>query len=144
MKCVFNTLNRYFYGKWQPAVLDMDAGRWKITPDEKNISYLKAENANGRHILIQPLSSIAPYYMLVDDLKMSALKRNHQYTDRSWKPGRMVVETSPENYQVWIHSNRYLSLNEKKFWLKKLDNDRCADTNNRWGRCPGFRNRKDK
>jgi len=56
----------------------------------------------------------------------------------------MVVETSPRNYQVWIHSQRQLSLVEKRFWLKRLGSDPGADPNNRWGRCPGFRNRKDK
>ena len=56
----------------------------------------------------------------------------------------MVVETSPQNYQVWIRCRRELSLDEKRHWLKKLGSDPGADPNNRWGRCPGFRNRKDK
>jgi len=56
----------------------------------------------------------------------------------------MVVETSPYNYQVWILSNRFLSIAEKRYWLKKLCNDPGAGPNNRWGRCPGFRNRKQK
>jgi len=54
----------------------------------------------------------------------------------------MVVETSSGNYQVWIHSDRPLSLDEKRYWLKRLHNDPGADRNNRWGRYPGFRNRK--
>jgi hypothetical protein len=56
----------------------------------------------------------------------------------------MVVETSPGNFQVWIHSLRSLSLTEKSFWLKKLRSDPAAHPRNRWGRCPGFRNRKEK
>jgi len=56
----------------------------------------------------------------------------------------MIVETSPGNYQVWIHSSRRLSLEEKRYWLKRLHSDPGADPNNRWGRCPGFRNRKAK
>jgi hypothetical protein len=56
----------------------------------------------------------------------------------------MVVETSPGNFQVWIHSRRPLSLTEKSFWLKKLRSDPAAHPLNRWGRCPGFRNRKEK
>jgi RepB DNA-primase N-terminal domain/RepB DNA-primase C-terminal helical domain len=56
----------------------------------------------------------------------------------------MVVETSPGNYQVWIHTSRSLSLNEKRYWLKRLHSDPGADPHNRWGRCPGFRNRKQK
>ncbi len=53
-----------------------------------------------------------------------------------------MVETSPNNYQVWIHASRYLSLPEKRHWLRKLKSDPGADPCNRWGRCPGFRNRK--
>lgn len=56
----------------------------------------------------------------------------------------MVVETSPDNYQVWIHANRSISLDEKRYWLKRLKSDPGADPHNRWGRCPGFRNRKEK
>jgi hypothetical protein len=56
----------------------------------------------------------------------------------------MIVETSPRNYQVWIHSSRQLWLEEKRYWLKRLNSDPGADPNNRWGRCPGFRNRKAK
>jgi len=56
----------------------------------------------------------------------------------------MVVETSPDNYQVWIRSSRPLEIEEKRYWLKKLYSDPGADPKHRWGRCPGFRNRKAK
>jgi hypothetical protein len=56
----------------------------------------------------------------------------------------MVIETSPQNYQVWIHNQGPLPLMEKRYWLERLGSDPGADPNNRWGRCPGFRNRKDK
>lgn len=144
MQSIFQKLNRYFCAKWQLAVLDLKSGRWIISSSNKNIPYLKAENANGRHILLQPALSISPYYMMVDDLSITTIHLHHKYSDGAWKPGRMAVETSPENYQVWIHSNRSLPLDEKRRWLKKLCNDPGADPNNRWGRCPGFRNRKEK
>jgi len=144
MQSIFQKLNRYFCVKWQLAVLDLNSGRWIISSSNKNIPYLKAENANGRHILLQPALSISPYYMMVDDLSITTIHLHHKYSDGTWKPGRMVVETSPKNYQVWIHSNRSLPLDEKRHWLKKLCNDPGADPNNRWGRCPGFRNRKEK
>jgi len=144
MKSVFKKLNQYFCVKWQLAVLDLDSGKWIIAPLNKNIPYLKAENASGRHILLQPIPSIAPYYLMIDDLSKATIRRHHKYSNGTWKPGRMAVETSTDNYQVWIHSKRPLSLDEKRFWLKKLCNDPGADPNNRWGRCPGFRNRKQK
>lgn len=56
----------------------------------------------------------------------------------------MIIETSPRNFQVWIQASRPLSLDEKRYWLFKLKNDPGADPNNRWGRCPGFMNRKEK
>ena len=115
----------------------------KIKTESKNISYLKAENANGRHILIKPDQCIEPYYLLVDDLNINQLN-HHKSAANIFKYGRMVVETSPGNYQIWIHSSKSLSLNEKRYWLEKLHSDPGADPHNRWGRCPGFRNRKQK
>ena len=144
MEQIFKKLNRYFCGKWRLAVLDLELGRWITEPKESNIPYLKAQNAHGRHILMQPDPLLEPYYLLVDDLSWSVIEGQHQYGDRTWKPGRMVVETSRNNYQVWIHSCRFLSLNEKRYWLQKLHGDPGADPHHRWGRCPGFCNRKDK
>ena len=144
MKLIFEKLNHYFYRKWHLAVLDMDAGLWVIKPKALNIPYLKAENAKGRHILLQPEPVIESYFLLVDDLTWPMILSHHHYPNGGWKPGRMAVETSPANYQVWIHSSRRLSLSEKRYWLKKLCSDPGADPNNRWGRCPGFRNRKEK
>ncbi|MDM8536264.1 DNA-primase RepB domain-containing protein [Desulfobacterales bacterium HSG17] len=144
MERIFEKLDRYFYKKWQIAVLDMDVGRWVVEPKSSNIAYLKAENASGRHILIQPDSTIAPYYFLIDDVNLSLIGMQHKGIDNMWKSGRMVVETSKNNYQIWIHSSRRLSLEEKHYWLKKFNSDPGAGPNNRWGRCPGFRNRKEK
>ncbi len=137
-------INQFFYNHYSLAVLDEKKGRWIVKPESKNIAYLKAENANGRHILIKPDPQIDPYYLLVDDLNKNQLNKHHKSSANIYKYGRMVVETSPDNYQIWIHSSRALSLKEKRYWLEKLHSDPGADPNNRWGRCPGFRNRKQK
>ncbi|MCP4372282.1 MAG: hypothetical protein GY797_29800 [Deltaproteobacteria bacterium] len=105
MDRIFKKLNRYFCGKWHLAVLNLKAGRWIKSPKLSNIAYLKAQNSRGRHILIQPLPSICQFYFLVDDLNWNRIQNHHRYADLSWKPGRMVIETSPSNYQVWIHSS---------------------------------------
>ncbi len=144
MDRIFKKLNRYFHGKWHLAVLDLKAGRWIKSPRLSNIAYLKAQNAQGRHILIQPVPSMDRFYFLADDLNWDRIRKNHRHVDKSFKPGRMVIETSPGNYQVWIHSSHALPLQEKRYWLKKMGSDPGADPKNRWGRCPGFRNRKDK
>lgn len=144
MRKIFHKLNRFFCNEWHLAVLDMHVGRWIIKPKISLIPYLKAENANGRHILMKPEMSIESYYLLVDDVPWPIIKCHHHYPDGTWKPGRLVVETSPANYQIWIHSVRSLTIDEKRFWLQKMHNDPGADPHNRFGRCPGFRNRKEK
>lgn len=142
MKKILHKIGDYFGSAWRLAVLDMKKGRWIVDPTPSRVGYLKAENVNGRHILMQP--AVESRYLLVDDLCWELICRQHRHTNGMWKPGRMVVETSPQNYQVWIRSQRELSLSEKRYWLKRLGSDPGADPNNRWGRCPGFRNRKDK
>ncbi len=122
--------------------MDIEKGLWIVDPTPERLGYLKAENANGRHILMQPGDESR--YLLADDLCWERICRQHRHINSTWKRGRMVVETSPQNYQVWIRCQRKLSLPEKRYWLKKLGSDPGADPNNRWGRCPGFRNRKDK
>jgi hypothetical protein len=143
MEKIFKKLSCFFVKKWQIAVLDMDRGRWCVEPNPKHIKYLKAENAKGRHILMQPMPEIAQYYLLIDDINWSIIK-HHCNPDKTWKKGRLVIETSPGNYQVWIHSSNVMSIDNKRYWLKRLRSDPGAAPKNRWGRCPGFRNRKAK
>ena len=141
MKKLLKKLHRFFEPNYSLAVLDMEAGsRWTVEPSFPNVSYLKAENAHGRHILIQP--DLQSYFLLVDDIEQATIRLHHRFNDGRWKPGRMVIETSPNNYQVWIRASRPLALPEKRYWLKRLKYDPGADPSNRWGRCPGFRNRK--
>jgi len=142
MEKLFYKLRRFFNGHYQLAVLDINAGkRWIVEPLSSHAAYLKAENAQGKHILIQPTAQSC--YLMADDISAQLLCLHHQFDRGTWKPGRMVVETSPGNYQVWIHASRPLELNEKRYWLKKMKSDPGADPYNRWGRCPGFRNRKE-
>jgi hypothetical protein len=141
MHAIFEKLNRFFNAHWRLAVLDLQKGLWTVEATTQNIGYLKAQNAAGRHILIQPGQQ--ERYLLADDLTWKTLCRHHRYPDTCWKPGRMVVETSPKNFQVWIRCANPLSLDQKRAVLKRLKSDPGADPNNRFGRCPGFRNRKD-
>lgn len=144
MKRILEKLNHFFFFNLCLAVLDEAAGRWIVDPSQEIIPYLKAQNCQGRHIILKPSEHIEPYYMLVDDIGVEVLNRQHRSQSGEWKSGRLIVETSPANYQVWIHSSRYLSIDEKKYWLKKFNSDPGATPKNRWGRCPGFRNRKNK
>ncbi len=56
---------------------------------------------------------------MIDDLSNTTVQLHHKYNNGTWKPGRMVVETSPDNYQVWIHLDRPLSPDEKKILAYK-------------------------
>ena len=142
MQTIFTKLTRYF-GHWLVAVLDPNKGIWQREPMENTIDYLKAMNAHGNHILMKPSGQQEPFYLVCDDLKMGDLVRDHQHNG-TWKPGRLVVETSPANYQLWIRSDRELSLAQKHYWLCRMGSDPGCSPKGRWGRCPGFRNRKRK
>lgn len=141
MHRIIAKLDRYFRGSWHTGILDPSIGLWRV--DSTHLAYLKAENAKGRHILLQPAPENDAYYFLADDIPPVLLRQHHQYPDGSWRAGRMVIETSPSNFQVWIHSARALTLREKRYWLRRLHSDPGADPHNRWGRHPGFFNRKD-
>ena len=142
MRRIIAKLDRYFHGSWRIGVLNPEKGLW--TADTNQIAYLKAENANGKHILMQPDQEIELHYLLADDLTQALVEKHHQYPDGAWRPGRMVIETSPKNFQVWIRSSRSLSVKEKRYWLQRMHSDPGADPKRRWGRCPGFFNRKEK
>ena len=68
MNKIFNKLKAFFSNKWSPAVFDEKIGIWVVKPNHSNIPYLKAENANGRHILIRPDLTVIKYYFRTPDL----------------------------------------------------------------------------
>jgi len=142
METIFQKLTRYFDNLWHLGVLDPKRGLWTVQPSPEKISTLKARNARGCHIFMKPVR--LDHYLLADDLSRDALSHQHRLPDGRWKPGRMIVETSPGNFQVWIHSKRPLTSHEKQFWLQKMHSDPAAHPQNRWGRAPGFRNTKEK
>jgi hypothetical protein len=139
MEKIFEKLGRYF-GEWKIGILNPNGGMWDVSPTREAINYLKAQNATGHHIFIKPISEEP--FLLVDDISPEGLLA-HKISG-TWRPGRLIVETSPANFQIWIKSNRPLTLSEKRFWLKRFHSDPGCDPNSRWGRCPGFRNRKEK
>ncbi|WP_281795680.1 DNA-primase RepB domain-containing protein [Desulforhabdus amnigena] len=142
MEKLFQKMARYFLNLWQLGVLDPQKGLWTVKPALEKIAYLRSQNARGCHILIKPLC--IDHYLLADDIDRQTLLRHHCFPSGQWKPARMIVETSPENFQVWVHSSRALSLEEKRMWLERMRSDPAAHPKNRWGRCPGFRNTKEK
>lgn len=147
MTPIMQKMERYFeeyeLGVYEEAQGDKGGAVWKVNQSEKTPGYLKAMNAQGRHIFVRPSFEKEAHFMLHDDLDKNGLNKYHKENGK-FKPGRMVVESSPGNYQVWIKSERPLSIEEKTHWLNKMDSDPGASPKHRWGRCPGFRNRKQK
>jgi len=136
-----------FFGPYEFGVYD-GTSVWKRNPNERNIfNYLKAMNLQGKHIFIRPKDESC--FLMCDDLNWDQVIRYHSEKGSvsgivRYRPGRMVVESSPGNYQVWVHSENRLSADVKLHWLRKMGSDPGADPRLRWGRCPGFTNRKEK
>jgi antirestriction protein ArdC len=133
----------YEFGVYREEKDAVEGAVWKVKSGDNCLGYLKAMNARGNHIFVRPSFEKEPHFMMCDDLSRQDLDIHHKVKGQ-WKPGRMVVETSPENYQVWIRTDRELTTDEKKYWLERLNSDPGASPLHRWGRCPGFRNRKEK
>ena len=104
------------------------------------LPYLKHRNANGAHIYIRPTGE-SPYTLL-DDLNAASLPR---LTAEGYAPAA-VVETSPGSFQVWLLHAQPLSKELGTLAAKTLAAQFGADGNaadwRRFGRAPGFTNRK--
>lgn len=109
-----------------------------------NIQALKRNNADGREILFYPLD---PRYILLDDLPDGAVKR---LENEGFAPA-LVVETSPNNFQAWIKfpDLRVIKAFEQEYSLRlsreligRFGGDPGAAGGLRFGKLPGFRNRK--
>ncbi|MBT4526764.1 MAG: hypothetical protein HOC24_09450 [Deltaproteobacteria bacterium] len=129
---------RYEYGIFTEA-----KGVGIIKPNRGIGYFLKKMNGQNKHIFIRPRQEQEPYYLLIDDINEQQLAEDHKI-DGCWNPGRMVVETSTGNYQIWIHNDRRMDNVEKSYWLDKFQSDPGSTSNKRWGRCPGYKNVKTK
>jgi RepB DNA-primase from phage plasmid len=112
---------------------------------EETVPFLKARNRTGCDIYIRPLTGKGSCegLILLDDVSkntISNLKRD------GFDPA-VEVETSPDNYQVWIRVTReQLSHGQAtaiaKFLAKKYGGDANSADFRHFGRLAGFTNRK--
>lgn len=110
----------------------------KTVGEAKSIPFLRQRNINDC-IYVRPTADRAPYYLLLDDISPAAAQRHKS------KPGRLIIETSADNFQCWIRFDLILSYDQKKALISVAGGDMDAKpTSDRWGRCPGFANRKPK
>lgn len=104
------------------------------------VPYLKYRNANGAHIYTRPTGE-SPYTLL-DDLTAPNLSR----LDFEGYAPAAVVETSPGSFQAWLRHSRPLPKElgtlAAKTLADKFGADRSAADWRRFGRAPGFTNRK--
>ena len=104
------------------------------------LAFLKYRNANGAHIYIRPTGESA--YTLLDDLTAATLA---SLAPQGYAPAALV-ETSPGSFQAWLRHTQPLSKEIGTFAAKTLAEQFGADQGaadwRRFGRAPGFTNRK--
>jgi hypothetical protein len=104
------------------------------------LPFLKYRNANGAHIYIRPTGE-SPYTLL-DDLTPATL---NQLSAEGYSPAA-VVETSPGSFQAWLRhpqpGSNPRSACAAKTLAAEFGADRSAADWRRFGRAPGFTNRK--
>lgn len=103
------------------------------------LPWLRYKNAHCHNIWIRPCEFDHPF-LLLDDLPPStAVSITRKYFSAA-------VETSPGNCQVWIRLSRSLSRDERTVVSRalcyRIGSDPGAISEPRWGRLPGFRQRK--
>src|SRR6266446_3178095 len=113
---------------------------WTATQIEQAIQRLRRENARGAHIFVRPRGTHA--LSLIDDLSIDAIAR---MTNAGFQPA-LVVETSPQNFQVWLNHGRSLDRNMGSWaaneLAKRFGGDLSSADWRHFGRLAGFTNRK--
>lgn len=104
------------------------------------LPYLKHRNASGAHIYFRPTGESA--YTLLDDLTADTLAR---LAVEGYSPAA-IIETSPGSFQAWLRHAQSLSKELGTLAAKTLASQFGADASaadwRRFGRAPGFTNRK--
>jgi hypothetical protein len=113
---------------------------WTVAHIEKAIQRLRRENARGAHIFVRPHRIHA--MSLVDDLSIGTIAR---MTDAGFQPA-LVVETSRQNFQVWLNHGQILDRDMSTWAAKELAKRFGGDLSSadwrHFGRLAGFTNRK--
>jgi hypothetical protein len=115
---------------------------WNPDTLVRSIPWLRYQNADGRNIYIRPKGEHD--LNLIDDLSAGAVQRMKA---TGFAPA-VVVETSPENFQVWLKHPTKLSREDSTIAARKLADTFGGDCGaadwRHYGRLAGFTNRKEK
>src|SRR5260370_31487239 len=113
---------------------------WTARQIEQAIQQVRRENARGAHIFVRPHGVHA--LSLVDDLGVDAIAR---MTDAGFLPA-LVVETSRQNFQVWLNHGQILDRDMSTWAAKELAKRVRGDLSSadwrHFGRLAGCTNRK--
>jgi hypothetical protein len=107
----------------------------------KRIKWFRRENARGAHIFVRPEW---PHTLsLIDDLSADIIE---EMCTTGFEPA-VVVETSPNNFQVWLDhgrvlSDQFLSTLVARELALRLGGDRGSCDWRHFGRLAGFSNQK--
>lgn len=129
-------------GVFDAVAQRMHLRTWDTAGILKSLPWLKHQNANGRNIYIRPHGEHS--MSLVDDLTKQAVTR--MKVD-GYQPAA-VIETSPGNYQAWLHHGQVLpkdvSTEAARDLAKRYGGDLKSTDWRHFGRLAGFTNRKPK
>jgi hypothetical protein len=105
---------------------------------QRAVGYLASENMKGYNIYFRPQGY---EYILLDDIRKEALQ-----TLAEIKPC-LLIETSPENYQVWLRlraipKDKQEALTICKYLAEKFNADLGSADPEHVGRLPSYTNRK--
>lgn len=100
----------------------------------------KCNSAGGRDVYFRPARGVVASVIMLDDLDFAAalrLANGHAH---------MLIETSPNNCQLWLKTSRALGETERKAVQQALIAQHRGDpgsvSGEHFGRIPGFKNKK--
>src|SRR6267142_2557271 len=115
---------------------------WDLDTLLRSVSWLRLKNAEGRHIYIRPAGEHS--LSLIDDASIEVIDR---LKSEGFAPG-VVLETSPGNFQAWLHHGQILpkplSTFAARLLASRFGGDPASADWRHYGRLAGFTNRKDK
>jgi hypothetical protein len=113
---------------------------WDVPTLLRSVSWLRHQNATGRHIFIRPHGEHR--LTLLDDLVPEKVSR---LSKEGFEPAA-VVQTSPGNYQAWLKHSGWLPRETgtavAKLLAERLGADPSSADWRHFGRLAGFTNRK--
>jgi hypothetical protein len=115
---------------------------WNLDTLMRSLSWLRLKNSEGRHIYIRPAGEHC--LSLIDDISTAMIER---LKSDGFAPA-VVLETSPGNFQAWLHHGqvlpKHLSTLAARVLASRFGGDLASADWRHYGRLTGFTNRKDK